>query len=97
MTISIDYANIQKMSCVVHFKMYVTGETESLTEKCLEDLKATKRGNCVYRVCCWMMTLCRARTEAQSLVTNVTGLVDQRCSQLVTEGGRLCSQVMANG
>ena len=85
------------MSCVVHFKMYVTGETESLTEKCLEDLKATKRGNCVYRVCCWMMTLCRARTEAQSLVTNVTGLVDQRCSQLVTEGGRLCSQVMANG
>ena len=72
------------------------GETESLTEKCLEDLKATKRGNCVYRVCCWMMTLCRARTEAQSLVTNVTGLVDQRCSQLVTEGGRLCSQVMAS-
>ena len=40
--------------------------------------------------------LCRARTEAQSLVTNVTGLVDQRCSQLVTEGGRLCSQVMAS-
>ena len=38
----------------------------------------------------------RARTEAQSLVTNVTGLVDQRCSQLVTEGGRLCSQVMAS-
>ena len=47
MTISIDYANIQKMSCVVHFKMYVTGETESLTEKCLEDFKATKRGSCV--------------------------------------------------
>ena len=38
----------------------------------------------------------RARTEAQSLVTNVTGLVDQRCSQLVTEGGRLCSQVTAS-
>ena len=45
---------------------------------------------------CLQCELCRARTEAQSLVTNVTGLVDQRCSQLVTEGGRLCSQVMAS-
>ena len=44
---------------------------------------------------CLHFSLYRARTEAQSLVTNVTGLVDQRCSQLVTEGGRLCSQVMA--
>ena len=44
------YANIQKMSCVVHFKMYVTGETESLTENCLEDLKATSYVNCVSHV-----------------------------------------------
>ena len=36
----------------------------------------------------------RARREAQSLVANVTNLVDQRCSELVTEGGRLCGQVM---
>ena len=27
-------------------------------------------------------------------MTNVTSLVDQRCSELVNEGGRLCSQVM---
>ena len=36
----------------------------------------------------------RARSEAQSIVTNVTSLVDQRCSDLVNEGSRLCSQVM---
>ena len=36
----------------------------------------------------------RARREAQSIVTNVTSLVDQRCSDLVNEGSRLCSQVM---
>ena len=94
MTISIDYANIQKMSCVVHFKMYVTGETESLTDNFFGRFKSHKL--CKLCVSCWMITLCRARTEAQSLVTNVTGLVDQRCSQLVTEGGRLCSQVMAS-
>ena len=89
----------KKLSCVVYFKMYVTGRRNRITDReVFGRFKSHKeRKLCVScLVWCWMMTLCRARTEAQSLVTNVTGLVDQRCSQLVTEGGRLCSQVMAS-
>lgn len=36
----------------------------------------------------------RVRRESGSLVSNLTGLVDQRCSQLVNEGNRLCTDVM---
>ena len=42
-------------------------------------------------VCC---ISCRARTESQSLVSNVTSMVDQRCAQLVNQGGEVCQDVM---
>ena len=36
----------------------------------------------------------RARTESQSLVSNVTNMVDQRCAQLVNQGSEVCTDVM---
>ena len=36
----------------------------------------------------------RVRRESGSLVSNLTGIVDQRCSELVNEGNRLCTDVM---